>query len=71
MDQLVPKTVNFAELVKNGNTTLSLNCESKLVDKLSKEFTEQEQQWYIANLFVYMNYHPTNDYPINLEQKER
>lgn len=67
MNQIVPKTVNFAELVKNGKTTLSLDCESKLVDRLSKEFTEQEQQWYIANLFVYMNYHPTNDYPINLE----
>lgn len=29
--------------------------------------TEEEQQWYIANLYIYMNYHPTNDYPINLE----
>lgn len=67
MNQIVPKSVNFTELVKNSNTTLSLNCESKIVDKLSEEFTEQEQQWYIANLFVYMNYHPTNDYPINLE----
>ncbi len=34
---------------------------------LKDEFTEEQQQWYIANLFMYMNYHPTNDYPINLE----
>ena len=38
-----------------------------MVDKLSKEFTNEEQQWYIANLYMYMNYHATNDYPINLE----
>jgi phage anti-repressor protein len=38
-----------------------------MVDLLNDEFTEQEQQWYIANLYVYMNYHPTNDFPINLE----
>jgi phage anti-repressor protein len=67
MNQIVPKTINFAELAKNSQTTLSLDFESKLVEHLNKEFTDHEQQWYIANLFVYMNYHPTNDYPINLE----
>jgi hypothetical protein len=34
---------------------------------LSEEFTDEQQQWYIANLYVYMNYHPTNDFPINLD----
>uniref|UniRef100_A0A6C0H6Q8 Uncharacterized protein n=1 Tax=viral metagenome TaxID=1070528 RepID=A0A6C0H6Q8_9ZZZZ len=38
-----------------------------MIDKLSTEFTEEEQQWYVANLYVYMNYHPTDDYPVNLE----
>jgi phage anti-repressor protein len=67
MNQIVPKTINFKELVQNSNTTLSLNLQTKLVQYLNNEFTEQEQQWYIANLFIYMNYHPTNDYPINLD----
>jgi phage anti-repressor protein len=68
MIQLIkPKTFNFNELVKNSYTTLSLNCQSKLIKILNKEFSHEEQQWYIANLYVYMNYHPTNDYPINLE----
>jgi phage anti-repressor protein len=67
MNQIVPKTVNFKELVENSNTTLSLTVQSKLVEHLNREFTEEQQQWYIANLYVYMHYHPTNDYPINLE----
>jgi len=64
---IVPKAINFKELVKNSNTTLSLNVQTKMVKVMNEEFTESEQQWYIANLYVYMNYHPTDDYPINLE----
>jgi phage anti-repressor protein len=64
---IVPKAINFRELVKNSNTTLSLNVQTKMVGFLNEEFTEAEQQWYIANLYVYMNYHATNDFPINLE----
>jgi len=68
MNQIIaPKSINFNELVKNSNTTLSLNLETKMINVLNTEFTEEEQQWYIANLYIYMNYHPTNDYPINLE----
>jgi phage anti-repressor protein len=65
--QITPKAINFKELVNNSNTTLSLNIQTKIVDKLNDEFTNDEQQWYIANLYMYMNYHPTNDFPINLE----
>ena len=63
------KTINFSELVKNSKTKLklSLNCESKMIDLLNNEFTEEESQWYIANLYMYLNYHSTTDYPINLE----
>ena len=68
MNQIIaPKAINFKELVKNSNTTLSLNLQSKMINVFNTEFTEEEQQWYIANLYIYMNYHPTNDYPINLE----
>ena len=68
MSQMIqPKSINFKELVKNSASTLSLNLQSKIVDKLNKTFDEQEQHWYVANLYMYMNYHPTNDYPINLE----
>lgn len=61
------KSINFTELVKNSNTTQSLKLQTKMIDILNKEFTESEQQWYVANLYMYINYHPTNDYLINLE----
>ncbi len=66
---ITPETINFTELVRNSNTTLSLSddYQSNMIKILTEEFTEQESQWYIANLYIYMNYHPTNDYPINLE----
>lgn len=38
-----------------------------MIDCLKESFTESEQKWYIANFYVYLHYHPTNDYPINLE----
>lgn len=64
---IIPETINFTELVKKSTTTLSSFSESKLVETLKTEFTESQQQWYVANLYVYMHYHPTKDYPINLE----
>lgn len=66
---ITPETINFTELVRNSNTTLSLSNEyqSNMIKILNEEFTEQQQQWYIANLYIFMHYHPTNDYPINLE----
>ena len=36
-----------------------------MIDLLNTEFNEQ--QWYIANLYLYLNYDSTTDYPINLE----
>ena len=56
MNQMIaPKAINFKEIVKNSNTTLSLNLETKMINILNTEFTEEEQQWYIANLYIYMN----------------
>jgi hypothetical protein len=67
MTQIIkPDTVDFNILIKN-NTVLTLNGQSKMIEILTKEFTEEESKWYIANLYIYMNYHPTNDFPINLE----
>ena len=59
-------SVDFNKLIKNS-TVLTINGQSKMIDTLTKEFNEEESRWYIANLYVYMNYHPTNDFPINLD----
>jgi phage anti-repressor protein len=66
MNQMIKsETVDFKKLVNSTNT--NLNFQSKLIDELNNTFTENEQKWYIANLYVYLNYHPTNDFPINLD----
>jgi hypothetical protein len=38
-----------------------------MINLINTEFTESQQQWHIENLYIYMNYHPTNDHPINLK----
>ena len=43
------------------------NIDNNLLIKLKQHFSDEEQQLYITNLYMYMNYHATNDYPINLE----
>lgn len=67
MNQLVKtETVDFRALVSKNNN-ISLNVQTNMITELDKTFTEEESRWYIANFYIYMNYHPTNDYPINLE----
>ena len=50
MNSIIPRSINFKELVQNSNTTISLNLQTKLIDYLNNEFSNEEQQWYIANL---------------------
>ena len=63
----VSTSINFTELVKQSNTTQSLKLQTKMIQILNEAFTESEQQWYVANLYMYINYHPINDFLINLE----
>jgi hypothetical protein len=44
MNQIAPKSINFSELVKTSNTTLSLNVQDRLVDKLNTNFIDDEQR---------------------------
>ena len=64
---ITPETINFNELVKNSDTKLSIHSQSIMVELLNQEFTEEESQFYIASLFMYLNFHPTMDFPVNLE----
>ena len=68
---VIPKTVNISELVKNNNISLSLVAQSDMIDSLNEEFTEQQSQRYLANFYLFLNYHPTNDFPVNLENVYR
>jgi len=54
--------------IGNTNTlTLLDNNNNKFITKLKEHFTEDEQQLYVGNLYMYMNYHPINDFVVNLE----
>lgn len=69
MDKLIIKTdvIDVGNLIANSNTDFTKTVQTKLINRIDKEFTEDEKQWYVGNLFMYLNYHPTNDFPINLE----
>lgn len=38
-----------------------------MIEKLTTIFTDEEQKWYIANFYIYLHYHPVNDFPIKLD----
>ena len=45
-----------------------MKTQPALVDFQSNiQFNEQEQKWFIANFNTFLNYHPTNEFPINLK----
>lgn len=68
MTEIIKKTIiDFKDLVENNENTIQLNFQSDLINELNNEFTGEEQRWFIANFYVFLNYHPTEDYPINLE----
>jgi phage anti-repressor protein len=60
--------INYQDLVANSNPDKSLYFKSRMIDELKKEFTTDEQKLFIANLYMYLHYHPTEDYPINLDE---
>lgn len=39
---ITPKSINFTELVKHSNTTLSLDVQTKIIELLNTESTENE-----------------------------
>jgi phage anti-repressor protein len=48
-------------------STIEIYDKTKLVEKLQEHFSDDEQQLYVCNLFLFLNYHPINDFIINLE----
>ena len=68
MNQLIKQTaVNFNELVNNANTTLSLELKTKMIELMNEKFTTDQQKWYIAMLYMYIHFHPTKDFAVNLD----
>lgn len=61
-----PESIDFNLLI--NDMKISNIFQSKFIDKLKETFTEDELKWYIANLYVYLNYNSTTEYPIDLEK---
>ena len=60
--------LNIVELIeKNPITTLSNTYNNKLLQKIKDTFTNDEQQLFAASFYSYLNYHPKNDYVIDLD----
>jgi hypothetical protein len=48
-------------------SSIEIYDKTKLIEKLQNHFTDEEQRLYVCNLFLYLNYHPVNDFIINLD----
>jgi hypothetical protein len=48
-------------------SSIEIYDKNKLIDKLQKHFSDEEQRLYVSNLFLYLNYHSINDFIINLD----
>ena len=57
--------VDIKTLIQTSN--IQIYDQNKLIDKLKEHFTEEEQKLYVTNLFLYLNYHPVDDFVVNLE----
>lgn len=59
------KTIDIKTLIQTS--TIEIYDKTKLIEKLQQHFSDDEQQLYVSNLFLFLNYHPINDFIINLE----
>ncbi len=48
-------------------SSIQIYDKTKLINKLEEHFSEEEQKLYVSNLFLYLNYHPVDDFVVNLE----
>jgi len=57
--------VGFIE--SNPVAKLSSTYNNKLLTKIKENFNETQQQLFVSSFYTYLNYHPTNDYVIDLD----
>ena len=57
--------VSFIEL--NPVAKLSSTYNNNLVTKIKENFSETQQQLFVSSFYTYLNYHPTNDFVIDLD----
>jgi hypothetical protein len=61
-------SVDIVNLIEsNPIAKLNGNYQSKLIDKVKNNFNNYEQQMFVASFYCYLNYNPTTEYIINLD----
>lgn len=61
-------TLNIVDLMENSPmTSLSHTYQSKLLTKIQSEFNDMEQHMFVTSFYCFLNYHPKNDYVIDLD----
>ena len=61
-------SLNYIALIENNPITkLSNNYQNKLINKIKENFTDTQQQLFIASFFCYLNYNQNNDFVIDLD----
>ncbi len=62
------ESIDIINLIENNPITkLTSDYNNKLLCKIKSEFTGQEQQLFLTSFYCYLNYHPTNDFVIDLD----
>ena len=62
---IIKTPVDIKTLIQTSN--IEIYNKNRLIEKLQTHFSEIEQRQYVCNLFLYLNYHPTNDFIVNLD----
>ena len=61
-------TLNIVDLIeKNPISKLSSTYQSKLLTKIKKNFTNDDQQLFLASFYCYLNYNSSTDFIIDLD----
>ena len=61
-------SVDIVNLIEhNPITKLNGNYQSKLIEKVQKNFNNYEQQMFVSSFYCYLNYDNKNDYVIDLD----
>lgn len=62
------EALNIVELIENNPITrLSGTYQNKLLTKIKNNFTDTEQQLFVASFYCFLNYSQRNDFVINLD----
>jgi hypothetical protein len=60
--------LDIVKLIENNPITkLSNDYNVKLLTKIKENFTDFEQNLFLSSFYCYLNYHPVNDFIVNLD----